>query len=158
MDGQLKKGDIAERLFTRPEGATMAEVIAATGGPQYNKLKQLGARGYVIRKAKDGRANETRYFATAPAEPTYAATVTGKGQVTIPRPVREHLRLRSGQKLEFSIARDGRVVLQPASPRLSDLARLLPRPKRHLTLEDIDKAIRDAAVARYLRAVGGKLR
>ena len=52
---------LAERLVTQPNGATMAEIVAATGGPQYNVLKRLEARGYRLRKVKEGK--ETRYFA-----------------------------------------------------------------------------------------------
>ena len=32
---------IAEQLLTQSGGATMAEIIAAAGGPQYNILKKL---------------------------------------------------------------------------------------------------------------------
>ncbi len=60
---------VAERLMTRPSGATMDEMVAATGGPQYNILKKLEGRGYRIRKVKEGKA--TRYFATPPAKSSY---------------------------------------------------------------------------------------
>ena len=49
MDERVSKTKITERLLTRPGGATMREIIAATGGPQYNELKRLSARGYAIR-------------------------------------------------------------------------------------------------------------
>jgi len=52
--------------------------MAATGGPHYNELKRRRALGYGIRQIKEG--NETRYFATAPAEPAFEATMTSKGQ------------------------------------------------------------------------------
>jgi AbrB family looped-hinge helix DNA binding protein len=41
------------------------------------------------------------------------ATVTSKGQVTIPKHVREHLDVHSGDKLEFRIGDDGTVFLVP---------------------------------------------
>jgi antitoxin PrlF len=40
-----------------------------------------------------------------------AATVTSKGQVTIPKPVRDLLGIEPGSKVEFERAPDGRVVL-----------------------------------------------
>ena len=46
--------------------------------------------------------------------------------------------------------------MAPVHTRLSDLAGILGKPKRTATLEDMDEAIRNAAVARYQRAVGGK--
>ena len=81
MQEHLPKTKVAERLWTRPEGATIREVIAATGGPHHNLLKKLKGRGYLIRAVKEG--NETRYFATPPASPGFEATFTSKGQVTI---------------------------------------------------------------------------
>jgi AbrB family looped-hinge helix DNA binding protein len=151
-----KKTEIAEQMFTRPEGATMQEVIAATGGPQYNKLKQLEGLGYAVRKVKDG--DKTRYFARAPEAAKFVATMTDKGQITIPRQVREQMRLRSGHKVEFMVEDDSRAVMRPAATRLADLAGILPKPKRTVSIEEMNKAIRDAAVARYLRAVGDKKR
>ena|SRR5215216_898122 len=156
MDESVPKTKIAERLLTRPGGATMREIIAATGGPQYSELKRLGARGYVIRKAKEG--NETRYFAEPPAAPSFEATITSKGQVTIPREVREQLRLRQGHRLRFAVESGNRAVITPVSKRLSELADILPKPKRTVSVEEMDDGIRRAVVERYLRAVGHKRR
>jgi antitoxin PrlF len=146
---------LAEQLMTRPDGATMDEIVAATGGPQYNVLKKLERGGYRIRKVKEGRA--TRYFATAPASPSYTATLTSKGQVTVPQEVREQLRLHRGQQLKFTIESD-RVLITPLYRRLSELVGILPKPKRTVTLEEMDTVIAQAAVDRYKRAVGRKRR
>jgi AbrB family looped-hinge helix DNA binding protein len=155
MDARTKKKtEIAERMFVRPEGATMQEIIAATGGPQYNKLKQLEGRGYVIRKVKE--RGETRYFAMPPEARTYEATMTSKGQVTLPKEVRDLLRLNEGQKLCFTVEDGNRAVMTPQWRRLSDLVGILPKPKRRVTLEEMDQAIADGIVDRYLRAVGKK--
>jgi AbrB family looped-hinge helix DNA binding protein len=154
MNEHVPGAKLAERLLTRPDGATMDEIVAAAGGPQYNVLRKLEARGYRIRKVKEGRT--TRYFATPPEAPSFEATVTSKGQVTIPQEVRERLRLRSGHKLRFAIENGNRAVITPVSTRLGDLAGILGKPKRTATLEEMDEAIRNAAVERYLRAVGGK--
>jgi antitoxin PrlF len=40
-----------------------------------------------------------------------ASTVTTKGQVTIPKKVREHLDIRPGSSVEFEAAPDGRVLI-----------------------------------------------
>jgi antitoxin PrlF len=144
---------IAEQLMTRPDGATMDEIVAATGGPQYNVLRRLQGRGYRIRKVKQGRT--TRYFAEAPRAPAYEAAVTDKGQVTIPKEIRDRLNLRAGARVRFNLE-DGRIVLTRAGTRLADLFGILGKPPRSATLEQMDQAIRDAAVARYLRAVGKK--
>jgi len=40
-----------------------------------------------------------------------ATTVTSKGQVTIPKPVRDRLGIKPGNSVEFELAEDGRIVL-----------------------------------------------
>ncbi len=41
-------------------------------------------------------------------------TLTSKGQVTIPKPIRDALQLLPGSKVEFSVNQSGEVVLQRA--------------------------------------------
>jgi antitoxin PrlF len=41
-------------------------------------------------------------------------TVTSKGQVTIPKPVRDHLGIRPGSEVSFRLAEDGSIVLEKA--------------------------------------------
>ena len=144
---------IAERLLARPEGATMDEIIAATGGPQYNVLKRLEARGYAVRKVREGRG--TRYFVKPPANPTYEFSVNDKGQVTLPKGLREEMRVYEGQKLEASVE-NGNLVIKKKSNSITRLAGVLGKAKRHVSLKEIDETIAQAAVDRFLRAVGEK--
>jgi len=44
-------------------------------------------------------------------------TVTRKGQVTIPKPVRERLNIKPGSMVQFELASDGRVVLTKAGKK-----------------------------------------
>jgi antitoxin PrlF len=46
--------------------------------------------------------------------PAMATTVTSKGQVTIPKPVREHLGITPGSQVEFRRAADGSIVIERA--------------------------------------------
>jgi AbrB family looped-hinge helix DNA binding protein len=150
MEDPGPKTKIAERLWSRPGGATMREVIAATGTPQYNELKRLKARGYAIRRVKEG--NETRYFAVPSDPPAFEGTLTSKGQVTVPKEIRKHLRLGAGSKLYFTLNSDGRVVIAPAMLSIRRLVGKLGKPRRHLRLKEMDDAIRQAAVEKYLRS------
>lgn len=150
MNEHLPGTKLAERLVTQPNGATMAEIIAATGGPQYNVLKRLEARGYRLRKVKEGR--ETRYFAEAPASPSYEATVTSKGQITLPKEVRERLNVGKGGKVRFTFEDGERIILARAELSVRDLFGILGKPRRSATLEQMDEAIRQHAVERYLRS------
>jgi len=43
-----------------------------------------------------------------------STTLTSKGQVTIPKRIREALRLEPGSAVEFAVDAQGRVVIQPA--------------------------------------------
>ena len=46
-----------------------------------------------------------------------AVTVTRKGQVTIPKPVRDRLGINPGSKVDFEIAPDGRAFLRRVGKR-----------------------------------------
>jgi len=46
-----------------------------------------------------------------------ATTVTSKGQVTIPKEVRELLGITAGSSVTFEVAEDGRVLLRKAGSR-----------------------------------------
>jgi antitoxin PrlF len=52
-----------------------------------------------------------------------AVTVTSKGQVTIPKPVRDRLGINPGSKIDFEIDEDGRAFLRRAD-------KLAVRPSR----------------------------
>ena len=58
-------------------------------------------------------------------EPT---TMSIKGQVTIPREVRERLGLQAGDKIAWSLLSNGTVVVRPKTRRLVDLVGMLTRP------------------------------
>lgn len=69
-------------------------------------------------------------------------TVTSKGQVTLPAAARRRLGIRAGTKLEF-IVRDEKCleVFLVDGGSVRALKSVLPKPKRILTLEDMDAAI-----------------
>ncbi|MFN3302621.1 MAG: AbrB/MazE/SpoVT family DNA-binding domain-containing protein [Roseateles sp.] len=56
------------------------------------------------------------------------ATLTAKGQTTIPKEIRERLALEPGDKLTFTALSDGTVVMRAKTRRLLDLAGSLTRP------------------------------
>jgi antitoxin PrlF len=74
------------------------------------------------------------------------STLTSKGQTTIPVSVRRHLRLRPGDRIDFVVEADGRVIVRPASLDLLELAGILKRPRKSaVTLEEMDEVIRARA-------------
>ena len=70
------------------------------------------------------------------------ATLTSKGQTTIPKSVREKLALKAGDRLEFIVHDDGTVVMVAATVSLDDLEGMLSPPPRAVALAEIDRAIR----------------
>lgn len=68
------------------------------------------------------------------------ATVTSKGQVTIPKDVRDALHLKQGTRLTFVVQSDGSVVVRPATRSLRDMMGML-KATRHATVEDMNEAI-----------------
>jgi len=70
------------------------------------------------------------------------STLTSKGQITLPKDVRSHLRLTEGDRLEFLISDDGTVRLLPVSGsvrRLQGMFRREGAPAQ--TLEQMEDAI-----------------
>jgi AbrB family looped-hinge helix DNA binding protein len=69
------------------------------------------------------------------------ATMTSKGQVTVPREIREHFHIKTGDKLDFVIREDGTIETVPIHTSLKSLKGMLPRPMNKVTLKDMEKAI-----------------
>ena len=56
------------------------------------------------------------------------STLTSKGQLTVPKEVRERLKLKTGDKIQFMINKEGKIELSPIKARLRDLKGILPPP------------------------------
>ena len=71
------------------------------------------------------------------------STVTQKGQVTIPKNVRDSLHLITGDKVEFVHNDRGEVVIKPLTRKVSEVAGILSKYKRSqpVSIEDMDQAI-----------------
>lgn len=77
------------------------------------------------------------------------STLTSKGQITVPKPIREHLHVAEGDQVDFAIAANGDVVMHRITGSVSVLAGLLHRPNRKtVSLEEMDHAIGDAVIAK----------
>jgi antitoxin PrlF len=71
-----------------------------------------------------------------------AATITSKGQITLPREVRDHLHVREGDRVEFEIDREGEVRVRPVTGSVEELFGLLRRPGAPpRSLEEIDQGV-----------------
>ena len=77
------------------------------------------------------------------------SALTIKGQMTIPKAIREHLHLKPGDKVKFFVHPNGTVVLLPKMP-VSAL-RGIVKARRQVTLEEMDEAIAAGASERLRR-------
>jgi AbrB family looped-hinge helix DNA binding protein len=73
------------------------------------------------------------------------AKLTSKGQVTIPKEIRDTLGLRAGNRLDFVLEEDGVLRLIPLKGSIKELKGILPSPERPVTLEEMEEAIRKRA-------------
>jgi AbrB family looped-hinge helix DNA binding protein len=74
-----------------------------------------------------------------------AATLTSKGQLTLPKKVRDLLRVTTGDTVDFVIGDDGEVRVRAGDADVRDLRGLLHKPgRRPVTLEQMDEAIAQA--------------
>ena len=81
-------------------------------------------------------------------------TMTSKGQLTIPKDVREELGLGAGTRFYVTV-RNGEVVAMPKNRKLADLAGILGGPPAGAgaTIEDMDDAIGQAVAEDDVRIV-----
>jgi len=71
------------------------------------------------------------------------STLTVKGQTTIPKKIRNHLKLRPGDRIDFVVQEDGEVVLKPATLDVRELEGILHRPGRKtVSVEGMTRAIK----------------
>lgn len=74
------------------------------------------------------------------------ATITSKGQVTVPKPVRDRLHLKAGDRIDFVLEDDGCVRVTPVNASVTRLKGMVPKPEIPVSLEAMDDAIaREAA-------------
>jgi AbrB family looped-hinge helix DNA binding protein len=69
------------------------------------------------------------------------ATLTSKGQITIPAVVRASLGLRAGDRIEFIANANGEYSILPATGSINDLQGFIRKPKKPVTIADMNKAI-----------------
>jgi antitoxin PrlF len=72
------------------------------------------------------------------------ATLTSKGQITIPKEVRERLGVEAGDHLEFVEQERGVYKVIAATRDVRHLKGMVPRPAQPVSVEDMKAAVRRA--------------
>jgi antitoxin PrlF len=70
------------------------------------------------------------------------ATLTSKGQITIPQTVRERLNLGVGDRVEFVELPDGDFAIRPAADDVRSLKGMLQKPPKPVSIEAMADAVR----------------
>lgn len=82
------------------------------------------------------------------------STMTSKGQTTVPKEVRDALRMHEGVQIEW-VVEEGKATatVTPRTLRAVDLAGFLGKPPngRHVTIEEMNDAIGQAVSNRFKR-------
>ena len=69
------------------------------------------------------------------------ATMTSKGQMTIPKEVRDKLNLRPGDRVDIQVQGDGTARMVPKTVSLRSLSGMLKRRGPTVTIKEMDAAI-----------------
>ena len=69
------------------------------------------------------------------------ATLSSKGQITLPRQVRQALGVTTGDRVDFTVEASGEIRVRAAIGDVRSLKGLLPRPRRAVTLAQMEAAI-----------------
>ncbi len=71
------------------------------------------------------------------------ATITTKGQVTIPKSVRDSLMLSTGDKIEFVVTNKREALIKPISKKVDEVFGVLHKPGRKtVSVEEMDAKVR----------------
>lgn len=69
------------------------------------------------------------------------ATITSKGQITLPKEVREALGVGTGDRVEFVAEPDGAYRVVAATRDIKQLKGLVPKPRTPVTVEAMKRAV-----------------
>jgi len=73
------------------------------------------------------------------------SAITVKGQATIPKAIREHLRLKPGDRVKFFVHPDGTVVLLPKLPASALRGMLKSKRRRPVSVDEMTEAAAQGA-------------
>ncbi len=75
------------------------------------------------------------------------ATLTSKGQLTLPKAIRDQLDLSPGDRLDFVLLDGGVLEVVPLKQPAAKLRGILPKPDRSVSIEEMNAAIAEGAAS-----------
>jgi AbrB family looped-hinge helix DNA binding protein len=73
--------------------------------------------------------------------PMPSATMTSKGQITIPIKVRKALGLKPGVRIHFYEVADGEYAFRPKTGSIMEMEGCIPKPDHPISIEEMNRAI-----------------
>lgn len=79
-----------------------------------------------------------------------AATITSKGQITIPKKIRDKLGLQAGDLLSFDIDSDGNITIRPEKGNSDSAYGILHRENQEaFTVEEMESGVAEYFKKKY---------
>ena len=75
------------------------------------------------------------------------ATLTSKGQITIPANVRQDLKVDAGDRVEFILIAPGRYEFVAATQSVTELKGMFGKPTKKISIDDMNNAIAQRGAA-----------
>ena len=75
------------------------------------------------------------------------ATLTSKGQITIPADVRHNLKVDAGDRVEFIQIAPGRYEFVAATQNVTALKGMFGKPRKSVSIDDMNRAIANRGAA-----------
>ncbi|MGQ0655279.1 MAG: AbrB/MazE/SpoVT family DNA-binding domain-containing protein [Betaproteobacteria bacterium] len=82
------------------------------------------------------------------------ATLTSKGQLTLPKRARDALKLKAGQRLAVEVSRDGTLLLTPQRVDPLSICNVLPKPRGSAGVRELDRGIARHVASMHRRGAG----
>ena len=73
------------------------------------------------------------------------ATITSKGQITIPKEVRDAMGVEAGDRVEFVAQSSGVYTVVAATRDVRHLKGMIAKPAKPVSIEDLNRAVARAA-------------
>jgi antitoxin PrlF len=94
-----------------------------------------------------------RYVRRQGVTPMPTATMTSKGQFTMPAEVRTRLRLVPGSKIDIVVNAAGETVIRPRTGDIRRLKGIIKYDGPPVSIEDMNEAIGDAIAEDFIRSI-----
>jgi len=139
----LKVGVLAGQERSQNKPALVMRVPRSGGGGDPNRQRPI----FFARKGLTWITPYLKVRLLEIAMPT--ATLTSKGQITIPVDVRKNLKVDAGDRVEFVEVAPGRYEFVAATHSVTELKGMFGKPSRSIPIDEMNKAIaRRGAAAR----------